>query len=63
MPRAVAVLSAWLALVTLVAHVSALPARVAIVGSGIGGAAAAHWLSQFEGVQIDLFEQEDKVGG
>ena len=37
--------------------------RVAIVGSGIGGAAAAYQLSLLTNATITVFEAEDRVGG
>ena len=40
-------------------------ARVAIIGSGIGGSSAAHFVRQILGpdAQIQVFERADKVGG
>jgi len=39
--------------------------RVAVVGAGIGGLAAAHWLEFNEdaGVSVEVFEGSDRVGG
>jgi len=41
------------------------PLRVAIVGSGVGGCATAHFLRKDLGpeVEISVFEQNDRVGG
>ena len=40
-------------------------ARVAIIGSGIAGSSAAHFVRQILGpdAQIEVFERSDKVGG
>ena len=40
-------------------------ARVAIIGSGIGGSSAAHFVRQILGpdAEIEVFERSDKVGG
>ena len=40
-------------------------ARIAIIGSGIGGSSAAHFVRQILGpdAQIEVFERSDKVGG
>jgi protoporphyrinogen oxidase len=39
--------------------------RVAIIGSGVSGSAAAYFLHKSLGdqVEIDVFEKEDRVGG
>jgi prenylcysteine oxidase/farnesylcysteine lyase len=39
------------------------PTRVAIIGSGIGGSSAAHYLLKNENIKVDLYEKNDRVGG
>ncbi|KAI9179947.1 hypothetical protein H9P43_005300 [Blastocladiella emersonii ATCC 22665] len=42
----------------------ATPKRVAIVGAGPGGTSAAYFLSKaFPGIEIDVFESADRIGG
>ncbi len=38
------------------------PLKIAIIGSGIAGLAAAHWLQQEKDVRVTLFEQSDNLG-
>ncbi|GJN13044.1 hypothetical protein PR202_ga31377 [Eleusine coracana subsp. coracana] len=37
--------------------------RVAVVGAGLSGLAAAHELARSSGVRITLYEKEDYLGG
>jgi prenylcysteine oxidase/farnesylcysteine lyase len=37
--------------------------RFAIIGSGIGGSSAAHYLLKNENIKVDLYEKSDRVGG
>ncbi|WP_271399784.1 protoporphyrinogen oxidase [Salinicoccus roseus] len=37
--------------------------KVAIIGAGITGLSAAHYMSKQEDVEVDLFEQSDRAGG
>jgi prenylcysteine oxidase/farnesylcysteine lyase len=39
------------------------PTRVAIIGSGIGGSSAAHYLLKNENIKVDLYEKSNRVGG
>jgi len=39
------------------------PKRVIIVGAGFAGLSAAYFLSQYEEIEITLFEARDRVGG
>lgn len=39
------------------------PLRVAVIGSGIGGSSAAHYLLKNENVNVDLYERDTRVGG
>jgi 2-polyprenyl-6-methoxyphenol hydroxylase-like FAD-dependent oxidoreductase len=55
--------AAMLLLVLLVPHAAADPVRIAIIGGGIGGTAAAYFLRQLQpSWQIELFEREH-IGG
>jgi prenylcysteine oxidase/farnesylcysteine lyase len=40
-----------------------LSERVAIIGAGIGGASAAHYLLKNNNIKVDLFEKDGNVGG
>ncbi|GAB3062189.1 protoporphyrinogen oxidase [Salinicoccus sesuvii] len=37
--------------------------KVAVIGAGITGLSAAHYLSKHENVEVDLFEKSDRAGG
>ncbi|TVT29800.1 protoporphyrinogen oxidase [Salinicoccus cyprini] len=37
--------------------------KVAVIGAGITGLAAAHYLSKHDDVEVDLFEKSDRAGG
>lgn len=36
--------------------------RIAVIGSGIAGLAAAHWLSQEADIEVTLLERQDRIG-
>jgi predicted NAD/FAD-binding protein len=54
-----------LACCLIAATVATRPARVCIVGAGIGGASTAYFLRELlpPGAEIAVFEQEARVGG
>jgi prenylcysteine oxidase/farnesylcysteine lyase len=39
------------------------PTRIAIIGSGIGGSSAAHYLLKNPNIKVDIYEKGDHVGG
>jgi prenylcysteine oxidase/farnesylcysteine lyase len=50
-------------LILLLSFSICLSERIAIIGAGIGGSSAAHYLLRNKDIKVDIYEKSDRVGG